>query len=78
MAGIYFIIPHQGYRGYIGLDSNMSAKFFPRLYDHVYGAYQLGRSYYGSTEGAVKANIQGCEKEMADQLCCNFDYKIFL
>lgn len=78
MAGIYFIIPHQGNRGYIGLDSNMSAKFFPRLYDHVYGAYQLGRSYYGSTEGAVKANIQGCEKEMADQLCCNFDYKIIL
>ena len=47
MAGIYFIIPKTGRRGYIGLDSNMSESSFPRLVDHVAAAYSLyGRDIY--------------------------------
>ena len=31
MPGIYFIVPHKGNQGYIGLDSLMSSTKFPRL-----------------------------------------------
>lgn len=78
MAGIYFIIPNAGRRGYIGLDSNMTESFFPRLYDHVYAAYHLSRSYRGSEAGAIRSNIQNCEAVMNEQLCCNFRYFICL
>lgn len=78
MAGIYFILPKTGRRGYIGLDKNMTTTFFPRLYDHVYGAYRIARSYRGSTEGAINSAVQSCEKIMAEQMCCSFDYKVLL
>lgn len=78
MAGIYFILPKTGRRGYIGLDKNMTTTFFPRLYDHVYGAYRIARSYWGSVEGAIHNEIQACEKTMAEQMCCSFNYKVLL
>ena len=78
MPGIYFIVPHKGNQGYIGLDSYMSSTKFPRLWDHVYAAYRLSRGYKTWQEGDRRDYIQKCEEDMARQLCCNFSYKILL
>lgn len=84
MAGIYFIIPKTSDKGYIGLDSGMTASSFPRLVDHVAAAYGVyGRdiyrgSYQLAAAGDVRKSVQSCEQYMREQCCCNFDYKVVL
>ena len=84
MAGIYFILPKAGDKGYIGLDSGMTNSNFPRLVDHVAAAYGVyGRdiyrgSYKLATAGDIRKSIQSCEKYMREASCCNFDYRVVL
>lgn len=84
MAGIYFILPKTGRRGYIGLDSYMTQSNYPRLVDHVAAAYRVfardvykGRGNKVHSEGdLITGNIQNCEIELNNNLPCNYDYYV--